>query len=481
MKKIFTKKKKNKNQKNKPEENKIKTRKSLKTKETKKYKIEKKEKREEQEKEVKKVKEEKEYQEDKEEKEYQEEKDEEENEKKEISVYSISSINDEDDAILENMQIKNEVDIMNLLISNNDSKNVFNWIYDLKQDLRKKDKSEKDKKIIKENKNQIREVVDKYFYNLISKLTVNSIKKENIHLKVFNEMELIKKYGIYTRKDLNRLIKKSLEERYDNEDEKYNRFYYYDEYDEYFKNKGEKKVKIMKKSHSQELVSKKIKFKKFMKFDDLKTKIKKKKKKELIYNNAYLFKDNNSDNDEQNNFIIRKEIQEILNKEYNEMIKAKKEEIVKERKRKNKEYFLKKKVPFRKKSVKRRIIKIIDDSIDEPIQKKNINTEANLREIEKEKERDKKLYEFFGKIQHLKKRSSLNQEKLNKFIDEQIEERYRNKNHQRLFQFLEDFNLNRAVARNYNKSNIKRIGYISPIIFTSPNEGSNISNIMNLK
>ena len=379
------------------------------------------------------------------------------------------------------MQIKNEVDIMNLLISNNDSKNVFNWIYDLKQDLRKKDKSEKDKKIIKENKNQIREVVDKYFYNLISKLTVNSIKKENIHLKVFNEMELIKKYGIYTRKDLNRLIKKSLEERYDNEDEKYNRFYYYDEYDEYFKNKGEKKVKIMKKSRSQELVSKKIKFKKFMKFDDLKTKIKKKKKKELIYNNAYLFKDNNSDNDEQNNFIIRKEIQEILNKEYNEMIKAKKEEIVKERKRKNKEYFLKKKVPFRKKSVKRRIIKIIDDSIDEPIQKKNINTEANLREIEKEKERDKKLYEFFGKIQHLKKRSSLNQEKLNKFIDEQIEERYRNKNHQRLFQFLEDFNLNRAVARNYNKSNIKRIGYISPIIFTSPNEGSNISNIMNLK
>ena len=95
------------------------------------------------------------------------------------------------------------------------------------------------------------------------------------------------------------------------------------------------------------------------------------------------------------------------------MIKAKKEEIVKERKRKNKEYFLKKKVPFKKKSIKRRIIKIIDDSVNESIQNKNINTDANLREIEKEKEkeRDKKLYEFFGKIQHLKKRNSLNQEK----------------------------------------------------------------------
>ena len=422
------------------------------------------------------------------EKEYQEEKDEkekseieEEHEQNDLSVYSISSNNDEEDDALENIQIKNEVDIMNLLLSNNESKNVFNLIYDLKQDLRKKDKKEKDKKIIKENKKQIKEIVDKYFNNLISKLTVNNIKKENIHLKIFNEMELIKKYGIYTKKDLNKLIKKSLEERYDNEDEDYNRFFLYDEYEEYFKHKGEKKFKIMKKSRSQELVSKKIKFKRYIKFDDWKTIINKKKKKELIYNNAYLFKDKHSDDDEQNKFIIRKEIQEILNKEYNDMIKAKKEEVVKERKRKNKELFLKKKVPFKKKSVKRRIIKIIDDSVNESIQNQNINTEANLREIEKEKERDKKLYEFFSKIQHLKKRNSLNQEKLDKFIDEQIDEKYRNRNRLRLFQFLEDFNLNRAVARNFNKSNFQRIGYISPIIFTSPNEGSNISNSMNFK
>ena len=410
---------------------------------------------------------------------------EEEHEPNESSIYSISSNKDEDDDILENMQIKNEVDIMNLLISNNDSKNVYNLIYDLKKDLRKKDKKEEDKIIIKENKNQIKEVVDKYFQNLVSKLTVNSIKKENIHLKVFNELELIKKYGIYTKKDLNRLTKKSLEERYDidndNEEEKYNKFYYYDEYDEYFRDKGEKKRKIMKKSRSQEFSSKKIKLKKYIthiKFDDLKTKIKKKK---LIYNNSYLFKDNHSDDDEQNNFLIRKEIQEILNKEYNDMIKAKKEEIKKEKKRKNKEVYLAKKVPFKKKAVKRNIIRIIDDTIGEPIPKKNINTEDNLREIEKEKERDKKLYEFFGKIQKLKKRNSLNQEKLNKFIDEQIEERYKNKNHQRLFQFLEDFNLNRIVAKNCNNYNNKRIGFISPIIFTSPNEGSNVSNFMAFK
>ena len=80
--------------------------------------------------------------------------------------------------MLENLQIKNEVDIMNLLISNNESRNVFNWIYDLKKDLRKKDKNEEDRKIIKENKNQIKGVVDKYFRNLVSKLTINSIKKK---------------------------------------------------------------------------------------------------------------------------------------------------------------------------------------------------------------------------------------------------------------------------------------------------------------
>ena len=178
---------------------------------------------------------------------------------------------------------------------------------------------------------------------------------------------------------------------------------------------------------------------------------------------------------------IRKEIQEILNKEYNEMIKAKKEEIAKERKRKNKEFYLSKKVPFKKKAIKRNILKLVDDSVNEPIQNKRVNTEQNLKEIEREKERDKRLYEFFSKIQKLKKRKSINEEKLNRFIDEQIEERYKIKNHQRLFQFLEEFNLNRTVAKNNSNSINKRIGYISPIIFTSPNEGASISNYMNYK
>ena len=347
IKKVFTKKKKKENSKNKKEKRKSITRKSLKPKVSKK---------EKEEKEGKKIKKE-EGKEDKkeEEKKLEETKEEneiiseieEENNPDEPSIYSISSNSNEDDDMLENLQIKNEVDIMNLLISNNESRNVFNWIYDLKKDLRKKDKNEEDRKIIKENKNQIKGVVDKYFRNLVSKLTINSIKKENVHLNIFNELELIKKYGIYTRKDLNRLVKKSLEERYDNdyENEKYNRFYYYDEYDEYFRNKGEKKKRIMKKAFSQEIKSRKIKFRKITRigFDDLKTQFGKKKKRGLIYDNSYLFRENHSDDDEQNKFIIRKEIQEILNKEYNEMIKAKKEEIAKERKRKNKEFIFRKK------------------------------------------------------------------------------------------------------------------------------------------
>ena len=57
----------------------------------------------------------------------------------------------------------------------------------------------------------------------------------------------------------------------------------------------------MKKSASAKLSVKKFKFKKVKNvlFDDIKT-LMKKDKKELIYNNAYLFKDNHSDDDEGN-------------------------------------------------------------------------------------------------------------------------------------------------------------------------------------
>ena len=83
----------------------------------------------------------------------------------------------------------------------------------------------------------------------------------------------------------------------------------------------------MKKSASAEVKPKKNAFRKFinLKYDSIKSKLKEKKKK-LIYDNSYLFKDNYSDN-EGNNVIIKKEIQEILDKEYNEIIKEKKRRI----------------------------------------------------------------------------------------------------------------------------------------------------------
>lgn len=41
------------------------------------------------------------------------------------TIYSISSNEDEEENINENLQIKNEVDIMNLLLGNNGSKKLF--------------------------------------------------------------------------------------------------------------------------------------------------------------------------------------------------------------------------------------------------------------------------------------------------------------------------------------------------------------------
>ena len=410
---------------------------------------------------------------------------EEQEEEKEPSIYSISSNNDEGDDINEDLQIKNEVDIMNILLSNNESKNLFSSIFELKKQLKKKNKTEEEKEAIKENQNQIRGVVNKYFEILVSKLTNNNIINENIHGNVLNELEIIQKYGIYTNKDLKKLIKKTIEERREednDDDEKYNRFYHYDEYDEYF-GKKEKKNKIMKKSASAEVKSKNQVSKNFVKikFDDLKEKYQQKKNK-LIYDNSYLFKDNHSDDDEQN-IIIKKEIKDILDKEYNEMIKAKKEEIFKEKKRKDREVFLKKKVPFKKKSQNRQILRLVDDPINEVLLNKNIiDKEALKKELEKEKELDKKMYDFFRKIQSLKnKRDSIDQDKLNEFVDLEIEKNFKNKNHLRLFNFLEHFNLNRTIAKNNSHSNNKRIGFLSPIIFTSPNENNSINNLLNFK
>ena len=399
---------------------------------------------------------------------------EEEIEDEEPTIYSISSNENEDQDINENIQIKNEVDIMNLLLSNTESKKLFNDIYDMKKLLRKKNKTEEDKEAIKENKNQIKVVIDKYFDTLISKLSNNNIKKEKIHLNILNELELVQRYGIYTKRDLNILLKRKMAERFedDNENEKYNKFYYYDEYDEYF-GKKETKKRIMKKSASAEVKPKKNAFRKFinLKYDSIKSKLKEKKKK-LIYDNSYLFKDNYSDN-EGNNVIIKKEIQEILDKEYNEIIKAKKEEFIREKKKKEREIFSKKKVPFKKKVHKRQIIKIVDEPVNEVVLNKNkVDEEAEKKELEKEKKRDRKLYEFFSKIQNLKnRRDSHDEEKLNKFIDNEIEKTLKNRTKQRLYYFLEEFNLNRMRHRFIN--NNKKIGYLSPIIFTSPNENNN--------
>ena len=404
-------------------------------------------------------------------------------EEREPSIYSISSNENEDDDMNENLQIKNEVDIMNLFISNKDAKDIFNSMFILKKNLRKKDKTEEDKKEIKEHQAKTKEIIEKYFDNLISKLSNNNIKQENIHLKVLNELQLVQKYGVFTKKDLYKLTKRNLEERYDEGDyQKYNKFNYYDEYDEYFGTKKEKKYKLMKKSASAKLTVKKFKFKKVkhVLFDDIKT-LMKKDKKELIYNNAYLFKDNHSDDDEGNNFIIKKEIEEILNKEYNEMIKAKKEEIIKERKKKAKQINMNKKVPFKKKVMKRKIVRLTDDSTDEALLN-NSNKLVDIKELEKEKERDRKLYDFFSKIQKLKKRKdSYNQEMVNKFIDQQIDANIRLRQHQRLYYFLEEFNFNRMRAKHYSFTNNKKIGYISPIIFTSPNENSSLTNFVNSK
>jgi hypothetical protein len=202
----------------------------------------------------------------------------------------------------------------------------------------------------------------------------------------------------------------------------------------------------------------------------------KRKKTNLIYNNSYLFKENDSDSDDdknQSNVLIKKEIQDILNTDYGkEPIKISDSTIFVSRRRKKEEYI---KRNYVKRKTNRMLLKINDELLNEEtlLKKKKLKEESE-EEMKKEKIRDKKIYEFFEKIQRLKKGTSINyDDELNLFIDKQIEQNNeipKEKNGGRLNIFLQDFLSNRIMAKFNSNLKNKRIAFLSPIIFTSPNE-----------
>ena len=201
----------------------------------------------------------------------------------------------------------------------------------------------------------------------------------------------------------------------------------------------------------------------------------------MVFNNSYLYGEGEgSDDEEKTNNLIKKEIQDILNTDYGQgPIKLTNTPLVLSKRRKNVETYKKK---FIKRIQNRKLAQLEDELLDEDLllknRKKNQETEEQLR---REEIRDKRIYEFFAKIQELKK----NNIEINTFIDKQIEQNKevtnKDKDVGRLNFFLQEFNHNRIRAKYEIDMRHKKIGFLSPIIFSSPNDTFNLKKNINIK
>ena len=91
--------------------------------------------------------------------------------------------------------------------------------------------------------------------------------------------------------------------------------------------------------------------------------------------------------------------------------------------------------------------------------------------------RDKRLQDFFRRIQKLKNGKFKNfEEELNNLIDEQIDQAEidRENKEMRMNSFMKEFQFNRVKSKFNSDYKNKQIGYISPFIFiTDKNEKNN--------
>ena len=384
------------------------------------------------------------------------------------SILSISSI-DEKEEIKENIEIKKETDILNKILSNKETNNLFNLIMLLKLYLRKRNKIKETKKDIHKKRDEIKKIMQNFFRKLLLKLTIREIKEEHRHFEVLEELKRLKKFGVYSSKDLEELEKIILDER-KNDVKKYEMGFDTE--------KDINSLKIRKKSSNiLPIFSQKLS----QRLDSAKSneyQFKKEKKKRKS-NNSYLFK-NKNENDirkqSKTDLKIKKEIQDILNTDYGNIpMKPKGITFLFSNKKKFHNFSKRKYV---RKPTNRTFLKINDELLDEKILIKSKKVSEELEQkLKREEIRDKRIYEFFSKIQRLKK-EGLGNDELNTFIDQQIEhnnEIPKEKNGGRLNDFLQEFHFNRIRAKYITDLKNKKIGFLSPIIFTSPNEAYDIS------
>ena len=368
------------------------------------------------------------------------------------SIYTLSSI-DEKENLDEDKEIKEEVNLLQNVLDEKQIYKLFNLVVFYKKFIRKKNKKEDNKKEMKSKKEEIFNIIQNYFEILLTeKLSIKQIKEDQAHFNILNQLKVLKKFGLFSSKKLFELQAKILKKRA----KELERFL-----------NGEENWENISSQLFHRRNSTKLKSTRLQIFN------KRKKKNKLVYNNLYLYKDNDSDNDK-TDMQIKKEIYDILNTDYGNISNdAGENNMFLEKRRKVKKEEKKKFIKIKKND--RPLARLTDEKLDVEIFKKlQKKDEIRDKKTEMEEIRDKKIYEFFAKIQRLKRRQNLdNQNEINSFIDEQIElnnEIPKEKDDGRLNSFLQEFLYQRGREKYACEMKNKRITYMSPITFTSPHE-----------
>jgi len=383
------------------------------------------------------------------------------------SLNSIDSITEEEQKE-EIDEIKYEISKLSPILDEKESNNLFNLVVNFAKYLRKRDKTEENRKKIQIKRLEINSIFQKYFEILLfENLTIKEIKEEKVHIEIHKQLKILEKFGLYPKEVLLELEEECLENRKE-------------ELEDYLKG-GEDYDKKWKKSKTF-----KSPFHRLDSTGSYRTEYDKSsgeihKRHTLIYNNLYLFKDKGDSDDEKTDKLIKKEIQDILNTDYgnisNDTDRSKNAPFF-EKRRKYNNGVKKKFVKIKGKDID--LIQLKDELINEDILN-SLRKESKIIDdkLKEEEIRDKRIYQFFAQIQKLKKTQyKNNQDEINSFIDHQIENNndiLKEKDDGRLNFFLQEFNLNRIRAKFAFNSRYKKIGYISPIIFTSRNENLNKS------
>ena len=187
--------------------------------------------------------------------------------------------------------------------------------------------------------------------------------------------------------------------------------------------------------------------------------------KKLIYDNSYLFK-----KDLNNNIKIKQEILDIINSEY---------KPIKEENTENKKFDI-------DKTLSQKTIKTESDNRQKIKKqytlleiKNDLESSKNIKKLSEEEEKRKmlenlneqKLYDFFRKIQILKK-GTTSEDNLNleTFIDDELNKKISTKDIQRELRansFLQDLSLSRKKSIYSNAFMKKKIRFMSPLTFAS--------------